>query len=80
LDICIEKGIFEVKAIARDTDLGGEDFDNMIVNLFVQEFKRKFKKYISGNIGSLRRLRTAYERAKMTLSSIAQTTIEIDSF
>ncbi|KAK6163793.1 hypothetical protein DH2020_000657 [Rehmannia glutinosa] len=78
--LTIEEGIFEVKATAGDTHLGGEDFDNMMVNHFVQEFKRKNKKDISGNPRALRRLRTACERAKRTLSSAAQTTIEIDSF
>ncbi|THG03094.1 hypothetical protein TEA_026166 [Camellia sinensis var. sinensis] len=77
--LTIEEGIFEVKAIAGDTYLGGEDFDNRMVNHFVQEFKRKHKKDISGNPRSLRRLMTACERAKRTLSSTAQTTIEIDS-
>ncbi|KAK4392236.1 Heat shock cognate protein [Sesamum angolense] len=68
-----------VLATAGDTHLGGEDFDNRMVNHFVQEFKRKHKKDISGNPRALRRLRTACERAKRTLSSTAQTTIEIDS-
>ncbi|XP_008228833.1 PREDICTED: heat shock 70 kDa protein [Prunus mume] len=77
--LTIEEGIFEVKATAGDTHLGGEDFDNRLVNHFVQEFKRKHKKDISGNARALRRLRTACERAKRTLSSTAQTTIEIDS-
>ncbi|MBA0743646.1 hypothetical protein Gogos_006308, partial [Gossypium gossypioides] len=67
------------KATAGDTHLGGEDFDNRLVNHFVQEFKRKQKKDISSNARALRRLRTACERAKRTLSSTAQTTIEIDS-
>ncbi|TYI48883.1 hypothetical protein E1A91_D13G279000v1 [Gossypium mustelinum] len=77
--LTIEEGIFEVKATAGDTHLGGEDFDNRLVNHFVQEFKRKHKKDISTNARALRRLRTACERAKRTLSSTAQTTIEIDS-
>ncbi|CAN6927367.1 unnamed protein product [Brassica oleracea] len=77
--LTIEEGIFEVKATAGDTHLSGEDFDNRIVNHFVQEFKRKSEKDISGNPRALRRLRTACERAKRTLSSTAQTTIEIDS-
>ncbi|KAI8073347.1 hsp71-like protein [Gongronella butleri] len=77
--LTIEDGIFEVKATAGDTHLGGEDFDNRLVSHFMQEFKRKFKKDISGNPRALRRLRTACERAKRTLSSSAQTTIEIDS-
>ncbi|CAI9094747.1 OLC1v1030534C1 [Oldenlandia corymbosa var. corymbosa] len=77
--LTIEEGIFEVKSTAGDTHLGGEDFDNRLVNHFVQEFKRKNKKDISGNPRALRRLRTSCERAKRTLSSTAQTTIEIDS-
>ncbi|KAL6931202.1 probable Heat shock protein SSA2 [Hanseniaspora guilliermondii] len=77
--LTIEDGIFEVKATAGDTHLGGEDFDNRLVNHFIQEFKRKNKKDLSSNQRSLRRLRTACERAKRTLSSSAQTSIEIDS-
>lgn len=77
--LTIEEGIFEVKATAGDTHLGGEDFDNRTVNHFVGEFKRKYKKDISSNPRAVRRLRTACERAKRTLSSTAQTTIEIDS-
>ncbi|CAE6422102.1 unnamed protein product [Rhizoctonia solani] len=77
--LTIEEGIFEVKATAGDTHLGGEDFDNRLVNHFVQEFKRKNKKDLSSNPRALRRLRTACERAKRTLSSAAQTSIEIDS-
>lgn len=68
-----------VKATAGDTHLGGEYFDNRLVNHFVQEFKRKHKKELSGNARSLERLKTSCERAKRTLSSTAQTTIEIDS-
>lgn len=75
----IEGGIFEVKATAGDTHLGGEDFDSRLLRHFSEEFKRKHKKDISGNPRALRRLRTACERAKRTLSSTAQTTIEIDS-
>ncbi|KAI5675890.1 hypothetical protein M9H77_06840 [Catharanthus roseus] len=77
--LTIEVGIFEVKATAGDTHLGGEDFDNRLVNHFVSEFRRKHKKDISGNARALRRLRTACERAKRTLSSTTQTTIEVDS-
>jgi len=77
--LTIEDGIFEVKATAGDTHLGGEDFDNRLVQHFSQEFKRKYKKDISNNPRSLRRLRTACERAKRTLSSSTQTSIEIDS-
>jgi L1 cell adhesion molecule like protein len=77
--LTIEEGIFEVKATAGDTHLGGEDFDNRMVDHFVQEFKRKNKKDISDNARALRRLRTACERAKRTLSTTASTNIEIDS-
>ncbi|KAB1671898.1 molecular chaperone DnaK [Klebsiella pneumoniae] len=77
--LTIEEGIFEVKSTAGDTHLGGEDFDNRLVNHFVNEFKRKNKKDLSTNSRALRRLRTACERAKRTLSSSAQTSIEIDS-
>ncbi|KAK9470595.1 heat shock protein 70 family [Dipodascopsis tothii] len=77
--LSIEEGIFEVKATAGDTHLGGEDFDNRLVTHFVTEFKRKHKKDLSSNQRALRRLRTACERAKRTLSSSTQTSIEIDS-
>jgi len=77
--LTIEDGIFEVKSTAGDTHLGGEDFDNRMVNHFVQEFKRKHKKDLTQNKRSLRRLRTACERAKRTLSASAQAAIEIDS-
>ncbi|KAH1019227.1 hypothetical protein HUJ04_009075 [Dendroctonus ponderosae] len=77
--LTIEDGIFEVKSTAGDTHLGGEDFDNRMVNHFVQEFKRKYKKDLASNKRALRRLRTACERAKRTLSSSTQASIEIDS-
>ncbi|KAG1751658.1 Hsp70 protein-domain-containing protein, partial [Suillus paluster] len=73
------EGNFKVKATAGDTHLGGEDFDNRLVNHFAQEFKRKHKKDLSSNPHVLRRLRAACERAKRTLSSATQTSIEIDS-
>ncbi|KAG9396019.1 Heat shock protein 70 family [Carpediemonas membranifera] len=77
--LTIDEGIFEVKATAGDTHLGGEDFDNRMVNHFVTEFKRKHKMDISGNARAMHRLRTACERAKRTLSSSTQAAIEIDS-
>merc|ERR1712063_95345 len=78
--LTIEDGIFEVKATAGDTHLGGEDFDSRMVNHFVQEFKRKNKGMdMSGNPRSLRRLRTACERAKRTLSAQSNASIEIDA-
>jgi len=75
----IEEGVFEVKATGGSGHLGGEDLDNRLVNHFIQEFKRKHKHDITGNARAVRRLRTACERAKRTLSSTAQTTIELDS-
>ncbi|XP_018411953.1 PREDICTED: heat shock-related 70 kDa protein 2 isoform X2 [Nanorana parkeri] len=77
--LTIDDGIFEVKSTAGDTHLGGEDFDNRMVNHFADEFKRKHKKDLSSNKRALRRLRTACERAKRTLSSSTQASIEIDS-
>ena len=77
--LTIEDGVFEVKATGGDTHLGGEDFDTRLVKHFVTEFKRKNKKDISENKRAIRRLRTACERAKRTLSSSASTTIELDS-
>jgi len=77
--LTLDEGIFEVKATAGDTHLGGEDFDNRMVNHFVQEFKRKYGHDISPNQRAVRRLRTACERAKRTLSSSTQASIEIDS-
>lgn len=77
--LAIEDGIFEVKSTAGDTHLGGEDFDNKMVTHFVQEFSRKHKKDLTTNKRAVRRLRTACERAKRTLSSSTQASIEIDS-
>ena len=77
--LTIEDGIFEVKSTAGDTHLGGEDFDNRMVNHFIAEFKRKHKKDISENKRAVCCLRTASELAKRTLSSRTQASIEIDS-
>jgi len=77
--LTIEEGIFEVKATAGDTHLGGEDFDNRMVDYFLTDFKRRHRKDMSENQRALRRLRTACERAKRTLSSSAQAHLEIDS-
>lgn len=74
-----EGSLFEVKATAGDTHLGGEDFDNRLVNHFADEFKRKFHKDMRSNPRALRRLRTAAERAKRTLSSTTEANIEIDA-
>jgi len=77
--LSIEDSIFEVKATAGDTHLGGEDFDTKLVEYFIQEFKRLHKKDISENKRSLRRLRTACETAKRNLSASSVANIEIDS-
>jgi len=77
--LSIEDGIFEVKATAGNVHLGGEDFDNRLVDFCVEEIKRKFKKDITDSHKALRRLRTACERAKRTLSASSQAQIEIDS-
>nr|QNF22888.1 putative heat shock protein isoform 3 [Lycosa tarantula] len=74
-----EGSIFEVKATAGDTHLGGEDFDSRLVNYFADEFQRKFKKDLRRNPRAVRRLRTAAERAKRTLSSSTEASIEIDA-
>ncbi|KAF8758799.1 heat shock protein 70 [Rhizoctonia solani] len=75
----ITGGVFAVKATAGDTHLGGEDFDNTLLEHFKAEFKRKTKHDISDDARAIRRLRSACERAKRTLSSVAQTTVEVDS-
>lgn len=82
--VSIEDGVFEVKATAGDTHLGGEDFDTRIADFFVKEFVRKNKgvkaEDLSKNKRAMRRLRTACERAKRTLSSSATASVDIDSF
>ena len=77
--LTIEDGIFEVKATAGDTHLGGEDFDNILVKHFATEFKRKFKCDLMESKKAVRRLKTACERAKRTLSSSQTASIELDS-
>ena len=72
-------GVFAVKATAGDPHLGGEDFDNALLEHFKNEFKRKHKLDISQDPRALRRLRDACERAKCTLSSVSQTTVEVGS-
>lgn len=74
-----EGALFEVRATAGDTHLGGEDFDSRMVDFFCEEFKRKYKKDVKNNARAVRRLRTACERAKRTLSSSTEASIEIDA-
>lgn len=77
--LTIQGGVFSVRATAGDTHLGGEDFDNNLLEYFKADFKRKTKLDLDDDPRALRRLRTACERAKRTLSSVMQTTIEVDS-
>ena len=76
--LTIDDGVFEVKATSGDTHLGGVDFGSRIVTHFINKFKQKYKKDISGNARAVRRLRTACERAKRNLSSSANASIEVD--
>jgi L1 cell adhesion molecule like protein len=77
--LTLDDGVFEVRATAGDTHLGGEDFDNLVVDWAADEFRRKTKLDIKDNPRALRRLRTACEKAKRILSSSSQATVEVDS-
>jgi len=77
--LTVKNNVFEVKATAGDTHLGGQDFDNRMVDHFVMEFRNKYKEDISENSKALRRLRTACEKAKRTLSYDTEATIELDA-
>merc|ERR1712127_403762 len=77
--LSIDDGVFEVKSTAGDTHLGGEDFDQCILTHLVKEFQRKHKKDLKSNPRALRRLRTACERLKRTLSSSTSASIQVDS-
>jgi len=76
--LTIDEGVFEVKATSGDTHLGGEDFDNLLVQHCMSEFKRKTGISIEGNARAMRRLRTQCEKAKRILSSAGQATVEVD--
>ncbi|GKD54821.1 putative heat shock protein 70 family protein, partial [Tanacetum coccineum] len=71
-------GTFEVKSVAGDTHLGGEDFDNYMVSYCVEEFRRRWNKDLTGNQRAVGRLRCACEKAKRTLSCTPETSIELD--
>ncbi|XP_057436414.1 heat shock 70 kDa protein 4-like [Lotus japonicus] len=77
--VTIKDNVFEVKATSGNTHLGGEDFDNRMVEYLAREFKKKHKMDIKGNAKALRKLRKACERAKRTLSFAVDTTIEVDA-
>ncbi|XP_071478690.1 heat shock 70 kDa protein IV-like [Diadema antillarum] len=76
--LAIDEGIFEVKSTAGDTHLGGEDFDNRLVNHLAEEFKRKHKKDLKNNTRAIQRLQTAAESAKRTLSRSLQANIDLE--
>lgn len=78
--LMIDEGIFEVKATAGNTHLGGSDFDNILMKYFLDEFKRKHHKDASVNKRALRRLKTACERCKKTLSTSTSASLELESF
>ena len=77
--LSIDDGIFEVKATSGDTYLGGEDFDENLMNYFKEEFKRKHKKDLSESKKACAKLKKECERVKRCLSSAAQGHLEIDS-
>ncbi|AYV85047.1 MAG: HSP70-like protein [Satyrvirus sp.] len=77
--LTLEDGLFQVKATCGNSSLGGEDFDNRLVNWCTDDFKRRYKTDLMTSAKAVRRLRTACERAKRTLSTAMQTTIEVDS-
>ncbi len=77
--LTIDDGVFEVKATAGDTHLGGEDFDAILTDWVVDEFKKKNKVSVADNQRALRRIRTAVEKAKRTLSTSTQANIEVDA-
>ncbi len=77
--LALDSGIFEVKATAGDTHLGGEDFDNNMVKHCLNDFKRRHRKDASSSVRARRRLQTACERAKRTLSSSTTAFIELDA-
>jgi heat shock protein 1/8 len=77
--LSLDGGIFEVKATAGDTHLGGSDIDNLIVDYLCEDIKKKYKKDVKENPKALKRLNIAAERAKKNLSSSTTTTIEVES-
>lgn len=76
--LSIESGVFEVIATNGDTHLGGEDFDNRVIDYLLKILKKKHDKDVSNDKSALQKLKTEVEKAKRTLSSTTQTTIEID--
>ena len=77
--LSIDDGVFEVKATAGDGHLGGEDFDQRMVEYCCQEYQKKYKEDISTNMKARRRLQNSCEKAKRTLSTSMNATIEVDA-
>jgi heat shock protein 1/8 len=78
--LTLDNGVFEVQAIVSDSHLGGEDFDDRLVDYFVAEFAdQNHQKNLSTDPQALHRLRTACERAKRILSNETQAHIEMDA-
>ena len=78
--LSIDDGVFEVLATAGDTHLGGEDFDNRVIEYFVKQYKKKTGTDVSTNLRALGKLKREVEKAKRTLSSQQSTRLEIESF
>ena len=77
--LSLEEGLFEVKATNGHTHLGGEDFDNRLVEYCAGEFRRKYSIDLKENAKALRRVRAACEKAKRALSAATQATVDIDA-
>ena len=78
--LSIDDGVFEVLATAGDTHLGGEDFDNRVIDYLIKSYKKKTGTDVSKNLRALGKLKREVEKAKRTLSSQQSTRIEIESF
>jgi chaperone protein DnaK len=78
--LTIDNGVFEVLSTNGDTHLGGEDFDQRVMEYFTKLYKKKKGKSIKGDNRAIQKLRREVEKAKRTLSSQHQTRIEIESF
>ncbi|KAG0702247.1 heat shock protein 70 family [Suillus ampliporus] len=78
--LSIDDGVFEVLATAGDTHLGGEDFDNRVIDYFVKQYKKKTGTDVTTNLRAMGKLKREVEKAKRTLSSRQSTRVEIESF
>lgn len=78
--LTIDNGVFEVKATAGDTHLGGEDFDQRLMDFCINQFQKKHGVSLAGDSKAIARLRRQCEGAKRTLSTQTSTQIEIESF